>query len=84
MLGDGVPEVVVLGGVGVAQGDVTDDTEGDEWHLVQITGVGDGGTLHIDGLGLGEVADDLAHLLFRVHEPVAGDNQSRVDFTVYS
>ena len=82
LLSSGVPEVVVLRGVGVAQGHVADDAEGDKRHLEDIAGLGDGGTLHVDGLRLREVADDLTHLLLRVDEPVTGDNQARVDLDV--
>ena len=79
VVGDGVPEVVVLRGVGVAQGDVADDAERDERHLVNIARLGNGARLHIDSTGLREVADDLAHLLLRVDEPVARHDQTRVN-----
>ena len=75
VLGNGVPEIVVLRGIGVAKGDVADDAEGDKRYLVDITGLGDGTRLHIDGFGLGEQVDDATHLLFRVNKPVAGDHK---------
>jgi hypothetical protein len=42
VIGNGVPEVMILGGIGVTQGDVADYPEGDERYLVDITGLGDG------------------------------------------
>ena len=78
MVGNGVPEVVILRGIGVAEGDVADDSERDEGHVAQIAGLGDGCRLHIDGFCLGEVADDLTHLLLRVYKPVACNDEARV------
>ena len=79
MVGHGVPEVVVLRGMGVAQGDVADDAERDERHLIDITGLGNGTRLHVDGLGIGEVADNLAHLVLGVYKPVARDDEAGVE-----
>ena len=79
VVGDGVPEVVVLGGIGVAQGNVADDAEGDEGHVVEIARLGNGARLHIDGLGFGEVAEDVAHLVLGVDKPVAGDDEARME-----
>ena len=70
---------MVLRGVGVAQGDVADDAERDERHLIDITGLGNGARLHIDSLGLGEFLDDATHLLLRIHKPVAGDDETGVN-----
>ena len=69
-VGNGLPEVVVLRGIGVVQWHVADDAERDEGYLIHVAGLGNGARLHIDSLGLREVADDFAHLFFRVHKPV--------------
>ena len=70
---------MILRGIGIAQGNVADNAERDEGHLHQVAGLGDGSTLHVDSLGLGEVADNLAHLLLCVDKPVASDDKALVD-----
>ena len=78
LLGDGVPEIVILRGIGVAQRDVADESERDEGYLIDVAHLGDGARLHVDGLGLGEMTDDLAHLVLGIDEPVTGNDQSRL------
>ena len=45
IVGNGVPEVVILRGIGVAQVDVADDAEGNEGHLMEVARLGDGARL---------------------------------------
>ena len=78
MVGNGIPEVMILRGIGVAQGDVADDAEGDEGDVVEVARLGNGARLHIDGLGFGEVAEDVAHLVLGIDKPVAGDDETRM------
>ncbi len=80
VLCDGVPEIVIHRSISVAQGDVADNAEGDKRHLIYIARVRDGTTLHIDGFCLGEVTDDLTHLLLGVDEPVTCDDKAWDDF----
>ena len=70
---------MILRGIGVAQGNVADDTEGDERYVIRVAGLGNGARLHVDRPCLGEVTDDLAHLLLRVYKPVAGDDEAGLD-----
>lgn len=42
VVSNSVPEVMILGGIGVTQWDVADDTEGDKRYLVDITSLGNG------------------------------------------
>ena len=79
VVGDGIPEVVILRGIGVAQGDVADDAERDEGHLVDIARLGDGTRLHVDSFGIGEVADNFAHFFTCIYKPVASHYQARMD-----
>lgn len=72
------PEIVILRSIGVLKGQVADDAERDEPHLVEQTRLSDGSRLHVDSLGLGEVADNLAHLVLGVNKPVAGNDETRV------
>ena len=70
---------MILRGIGVAKRNVADDAERDERHLIYITRLRDGSRLHVYGLGLGEVPDNLAHLLFRIDKPVARDDEALMD-----
>ena len=70
---------MILRGIGVAQGNVADDTEGDERYVIRVAGLGNGARLHVDRPCLGEVTDDLAHFLLRVYKPVAGDDEAGLD-----
>ena len=36
-LGNTIPEIVIHARIGVFQGNVADDTERDEWHLIDMT-----------------------------------------------
>ena len=78
MVGYGVPEVVVLRGVGVLQRDVADDAERNEVDAIDVARLGNGCRLHIDGYGFGEVGHDGAHLVARIDKPVAGDYKARM------
>ena len=79
ILGHAVPEVKILAGLGVFEWDVADDAKRDEGDGVAVADLGDGAALHIDGHGLGEMVEYLAHLLLRIDKPVAADGQSRLD-----
>ena len=54
VLRNGVPEIVILRGIGVAKGNVADDTERDKRYLINIAGLGNGARLHVDSLSLWE------------------------------
>ena len=79
ILGHAVPEVKILAGLGVFEWDVADDAKRDKGDGVAVADLGDGAALHIDGHGLGEMVEYLAHLLLRIDKPVAADGQSRLD-----
>ena len=79
VLGNGIPEVMILRGIGVRQRHVADHAERDERHVVDVTRLGDGTRLHINGLGVGELLNDATHLVLRIDKPVARHDKSRDD-----
>ena len=83
VLRNGVPEVVILRGIGVAKGNVADNTERDKRYLIYIAGLGNGARLHVDSLGLREQFDDAAHLLLAIHKPVARNHKACMNLDVF-
>ena len=67
---------MILRGIGIAQGNVADETEGDKRHLIYIAYLCDGARFHINSLGLRDVTYDLAHLLLGIDKPVACDDET--------
>ena len=56
------PEVLILFPVGFNTGGVADDAETQEGDVVQVAGVGDGGTFHVDRQAFGKLAFDVIEL----------------------
>ena len=76
LIGNSIPEIVILRGVGIHERQVADDTERDKPHLIYITRLCNGARLHVDSLCLWEVPDNLAGLLLGIDKPVASNDET--------
>ena len=74
VVGNGAPEMLILRCLSVFQRYVADHPERDKLHAIDMTCLCNGGRLHIHCGGFGEVAHNLAHLLFGLHQTDAGDD----------